>query len=189
MRRRSLIIGWVLVLGLITAGCGSSASQRRTLAGTTNRAGTPPSVSPHTGLGSDPGASGQSSPVTNGSSVSPSPTPSEEYPAPVEASLSPTCVYRLGALTLTVKVGSENAVVAYQAVYSDGNSGAKAPWGKGYGGNDGGQASPTGQYTSTWTVAANAPLGPARVDIYAAVTGVGKGFKSIKFEVRPTGQC
>jgi hypothetical protein len=57
------------------------------------------------------------------------------------------------------------ALVAYEAFYSDGGAGAAPPYGKGYGGNSWGQAGLDGTYTSTWVVSTTAPSGPARVDV------------------------
>lgn len=89
-------------------------------------------------------------------------TPSPDVP--VDATLSPTCFRRGGIVTLTVRT-KPHAGVAYIAVYSDNGTGAPKPTGSGYGGNASGFADGNGGYTSVFTVAANAPPGPGRVDV------------------------
>ena len=79
-----------------------------------------------------------------------------ENQVPVTASIDPACVSPGAAVTLSVHT-QPKAYVIYQAIYSDGGSGAAPPYGKGYGGNAGGVAGPDGTYQSAWVVAANAP--------------------------------
>ena len=63
------------------------------------------------------------------------------------------------------------ALVAYDAVYSDGQSGAPPPYGAGYGGNTYGTAGSNGDYTSTWTVSPKAPAGKAYVNVIVGWNG------------------
>lgn len=120
------------------------------------------------------------SPVASGSSDDNSPadgsstTTSErgltpiEFPYEIEvpalAWTTPTCVARGGSVTLEVRT-KPGAAIGYQAVYQGNQSGADAPFGKGYGGNDKGEAAASGEWQNTWVVALNAPLGKARVDV------------------------
>lgn len=107
----------------------------------------------------------------------------------VSASVSPECVARGAKITLTVSVPPQ-ASVAYNAFYADGEAGGPPPYGKGYGGNNGGIATEDGTYTDSWTVAPNAPSGPGRIDVVAG-TAEGFGKTSVAFAVADavTGKC
>jgi hypothetical protein len=89
---------------------------------------------------------------------------------PITATVTPACVTAGGLATLTVQTVPEGAI-AFLAVYHGEQSGAEPPWGKGYGGNSKGMADPRGSWTSTWTVAANAPTGSARVIVVVGSKG------------------
>ena len=82
----------------------------------------------------------------------------------------PDCVTSGGTETLTVHT-EPGALVAYDAVYSDGKNGAVPPYGAGYGGNAYGTADSNGDYTSTWVVSPNAPAGEGYVKVYAGWNG------------------
>lgn len=107
----------------------------------------------------------------------------------VSASVAPTCVRPGGTITITIKTESQGGA-AYNAFYSDGKSGAAPPYGEGYGGNNGGIADEGGTYTDTWTVAANAPTGPGRIDVVAG-NSTGFGETKVAFAVADavTGTC
>ena len=89
---------------------------------------------------------------------------------PVTASVAPDCVSSGGTETLTVHT-EPGALVAYDAVYSDGKNGAVPPYGAGYGGNAYGTADSNGDYTTTWVVSPNAPAGKGYVKVYAGWNG------------------
>jgi hypothetical protein len=89
---------------------------------------------------------------------------------PAKATASPRCVRRGGTVTLKVETEPE-AAVAYGAKYADGQYGAAPPFGKGYGGSGHGTADQKGRWTTTWTVAATAPDGPAVVDVIVGYRG------------------
>lgn len=91
-------------------------------------------------------------------------------------------------MTLTVEV-EPGAVVVFQAIYSNNRSGADPPYGEGYGGNAGGRVDESGRYIATWLVRPHAPVGPGRVDVYAAVTHVGRGYAGVDFRVELPGNC
>jgi hypothetical protein len=79
--------------------------------------------------------------------------------------------------------------MAFVAVYNGNKSGAAPPWGEGYGGNDKGTANNVGDWSSSWTVTANAPQGPGHV-----ILGVGSKGKqrqiNVPFSVaKVTGGC
>jgi hypothetical protein len=93
-----------------------------------------------------------------------------ETPVKVSSSVAPQCVARGDTIELSVKTPPK-AALAYQAVYSDGQSGAGAPFGAGYGGNDKGYADDSGNYSSSWTIGPTAPYGRARVDVYVGFEG------------------
>jgi len=148
-------------LALVLIGCSSgrgatpAASASR---GSGIRGQDPPTSSPSAG------SAGQhtGTPSTAGS---PSPTPiSSSTSIPVTASVTPACAAVGNVVTVQVRT-LPKAAVAYVAEYSDGKSGAAYPWGAGYGGNAGGRAGTDGVYTSSWTLAPNAPAGQAKVDV------------------------
>ena len=107
----------------------------------------------------------------------------------VTGALDPDCVRPGGKVTITIAT-EPDASVAYNAFYSDGQSGAAEPFGANYGGNAGGLTGAEGRYQDTWTVAANAPSGPGHVEIVAAANG-GFGKTTIPFAVADaiTGTC
>jgi hypothetical protein len=91
---------------------------------------------------------------------------------------------------VTVRVETTpDAVVAYVAAYSDGRSGAPAPWGAGYGGNAGGHADARGVYTNSWTVKPSTPAGPATVDVVVGKDGMSNK-TTVAFAVaKVSGEC
>jgi hypothetical protein len=135
--------------------------------------------------------SGSTSTPAAARSTGPSPvvlpwTPSPNVP--VDATVSPVCVKRGGLIKLEVQT-RPSAGVAYQAVYADNGGGAPKPYGKGYGGNDKGTSTPTGVFTSAWTVSLNAPVGPARVDVIVGWNNAW-GYDGPTFTVAgPDGRC
>jgi hypothetical protein len=82
----------------------------------------------------------------------------------IAVDLTPACARNGDLVTITVKTEPQ-ATVAFQAIYSDGKSGA-SPYGAGYGGNTAGNADDQGTYINSWTLAKNPPPGPVRVDVY-----------------------
>jgi len=105
-------------------------------------------------------------PAAGGTGPSPVALPFETSPdVPVSATLSTTCFRRGGLVTLRVHTRPK-ASVGYIAMYSDNGSGAPKPTGKGYGGNASGLTTEGGDYVSTFTVSADAPPGPGRVDVF-----------------------
>lgn len=106
----------------------------------------------------------------------------------VETSVAPLCVEHGETIKLSVTTPPE-AALAYQAVYSDNKSGAGAPFGEGYGGNDKGYADGSGHYTSTWVVAPHTPAGRARADVFVGSEGKW-GYASSRFAVADeNGDC
>lgn len=106
----------------------------------------------------------------------------------VASSVAPECVRHGDTIELSVTALPE-AAIAYQAVYSDNKSGAGAPFGEGYGGNDKGYADGSGHYTSTWVVAPHAPAGRARADVFVGFDGKW-GYASARFGVADeNGNC
>jgi hypothetical protein len=91
-------------------------------------------------------------------------------PLPIEARLDDPCVKRGGRLLLLVKAPPE-AAIAFQAVYSDGRAGTEEPMGAGYGGNGKGYSPATGEWTDTWLVSLDAPVGRGRVDVIVGHEG------------------
>lgn len=109
----------------------------------------------------------------------------------VTATLSPRCVEVGNVFHLTVK-SKPDAGVAYQAIYSDNKSGAGAPMGNGYGGNDAGYTDKKGIYLSEWTVAPHAPIGRGRVDVIVGWKHGDTselGYDKVSFEIAPPGAC
>lgn len=149
--------------------------------------GTPSSVPP-----GKPGNLFSSESKPSGPPPKPTPLPLPFTPdpnVPIKLTINPRCVLRGGFVTLAVRT-EPNAVVAYQAIYSDSQTGSKPPTGKGYGGNDSGNADASGHYTSVWSVMATAPPGPARVDVFVGASGHNLGYKSVEFAVADSaGKC
>lgn len=89
---------------------------------------------------------------------------------PITASVSPACVPVGGVATLRVHT-VEKAYLGYLAMYAGKKSGAKPPYGEGYGGNDKGQADHGGDWVGSWTVAVNAPTGKGYVTLVVGANG------------------
>lgn len=89
---------------------------------------------------------------------------------PIDSVVEPSCVARGQKITLKVQT-KPKAGIAYQAMYADGNAGTAPPFGKGYGGNDKGYSSDGGAFESSWVLSADAPPGPARVDVFVGYSG------------------
>ena len=120
-----------------------------------------------------------------------SPSPMElpwESTVYVESVISPSCVRRGGLATITVRTVSQ-AAIAYHAIYAGTHGGAPPPYGSGYGGNASGFADRQGRWNSTWTVRADAPVGPARADVVVS-DGQAWGYDDPPFTVAgPSGRC
>jgi hypothetical protein len=164
VRRVLVLFGLALALAACggnattpTAGSGSGTPHPRTTGGAVVGSPEPGSTRP-----SSPGPAAPSTPGAGPSPVSLPWTPSPDVP--VDAQLSPVCVRPGGVVTITVRTRPQGGI-GYIALYSDNGSGAPSPYGSGYGGNDRGLADMQGRYSSLWTVAPNAPPGPARVDV------------------------
>lgn len=108
---------------------------------------------------------GSTTPSPTGST--PSPTTSPTPTISVKVVLTPACVRVGGQVQIDVSTLPDSQV-GYQAYYADGNSGADAPFGKGYGGNAGDRVDANGHYRATWIVKPNAPVGAGRVQVLAA---------------------
>jgi hypothetical protein len=112
-----------------------------------------------------------------------------QWTEPIAASLKPACVQKGGKIALKVHMEtSEKASVGYAAYYADGQSGAQAPYGKGYGGNESATTDENGNKTFTWVVSPTAPTGPAHVEIYGTADG-NWGHKTLPFKVAEVGGC
>jgi hypothetical protein len=114
-----------------------------------------------------PGTSPSAGSTVPGASPAPLDPATVDHDVPVQGVVSPSCVVRGGTATITIHTGPKNAV-AYHAVYAGTKGGAPPPFGYGYGGDDRGHADGEGNYTSTWIVRIDAPVGPARADVIAA---------------------
>jgi len=113
------------------------------------------------------------------------PTTTVHTGVPIQVTLGSACVRPGGTQTITIVTEPKSGVV-YDAVYSDGKSGASPGF---YGGNQGGHTDDHGVWKDTWVVGAAAPPGPVRVDVLA-VTPKGKGYTDPWFAVAgPTGKC
>lgn len=108
---------------------------------------------------------------------------------PLTAEVTPACVARGGLATITVQT-VEKAAVAYVAIYAGDKSGAQPPFGYGYGGNEGGTTDFRGTWTARWTVAPNAPTGPAYATLVVSARGVERTI-DVPFSVgeREVGGC
>lgn len=199
MRRLHAVAVAVAVLAV--AACGSSGKPSPNAAGTGGAASNAPgkpgaSMSATTGPGGSgttsggtatpgapggttrPGASGQSTGATPSSTPNARTTDGSIHPShvataqelPITATVTPSCVFPGTAVTLRVTT-KPNAAIAYVAIYNGDKSGAAPPWGEGYGGNDKGDADGSGKWSSTWTVSATAPSGPARVMLVVGANG------------------
>ena len=114
---------------------------------------------------------------------------SSPYVWRINASVSPSCVRAGGTATVTV-VTAPRAAVGYVAEYAGRKSGAAPPFGYGYGGNAGGYTDQSGGWTQTWTIRADAPIGPANVIVAVASHQTHKQVNAPFTVVDPvTGQC
>lgn len=189
------VIAALLSLGAVA--CSSSTAAERSLSAKT-KAGAAADSASQLGRGSitrnTPGAVPPTAPTSSpGGSVQGGPP---EVPPPfppdpslrVTVSLTPACA-KVGQVIKLVVRTEAKATVAYQAIYSDGKSGAGHGYGAGYGGNDGGTADLSGIYTSTWKTASNTPAGPGRVDVYVFARGT-TNTTSTRFSIAgPSGVC
>lgn len=176
MRSRLPLIALVVALAL--AGCASDRDRVGAAGSPTPSIGDiatlVPGATPST---PGPGGTTTSSPKPGTSpsaaSTAPGPSPAPLDPAtvdhdvPVQGIVTPSCVVRGGTATINIHTAPKNAV-AYHAVYAGTKGGAPPPFGYGYGGDDRGHADGEGNYTSTWIVRIDAPVGPARADVIAA---------------------
>lgn len=115
--------------------------------------------------------------------------PPEQDAFRVVASVAPACVRPGETIALDVTAPAQASVV-YNAFYADGQAGGPAPYGAGYGGNDGGLADAHGHYSDTWVVAANSPSGPGHVEVIAGSDGT-FGRTTVPFAVADavSGEC
>jgi hypothetical protein len=79
------------------------------------------------------------------------------------------------------------AGIAYIAVYSDNGNGAPKPTGSGYGGNDKGIATESGDFTSAFNVSLDVPSGPGRVDVIVGWNAMW-GYAGPTFTVKGPGE-
>jgi hypothetical protein len=106
----------------------------------------------------------------------------------VKAELTPACASRGETVNIIVKA-PPTASIAYQAVYSDNQGGADAPYGQGYGGNNHGEANPEGTFESSWIIKPHAPIGRGRVDVVVGYEGEW-GYAGPRFAVADgNGRC
>ncbi len=108
---------------------------------------------------------------------------------PITAAITPACVLPGAVATLNVTTVPK-AALAYVAIYAGEKSGAAPPWGEGYGGNDKGETNHEGRWVNSWTVALNAPTGPARVMLVVGSKGKQRSI-DVPFSVggREAGGC
>ncbi len=171
---------------LACAGCGKSTTYRAVAQ--SSQVGTNAAVSPMpTQSLPSPTAATGGHPATSNPAKIPGPTPSAsagypQYaggttPAPATVTLASSCVVPGGKQTLSI-VSEPNFVVGYDAQYADGRDGRT------YGGMDSnGRIDSKGYYSSTWIVAATAPVG--QVIVWVAVGGSGEtAFRQPTFQVK-----
>lgn len=118
-------------------------------------AGTPTSTTSTPGAGT-PSGGGTGEP---GAAAGPTTT---KPPLPLTASVADDCVRPGGAQTLTVQSNPETPI-GFSSRYADGKTAMDAGF---YGGTNAGKSDATGTYTSTWTIAPNAPAGEVKVTVY-----------------------
>jgi hypothetical protein len=156
-----------IALAFAVAACGGSTVKPGASGSGSAGSKTPTASSgPRASTGSTSrGSSGGSTPAATHTGPSPVALPWTPSPdVPVEARLTPTCFTPGALVTLTVHTRPK-AGVAYIAVYSDNGNGAPKPTGSGYGGNDKGIATESGDFTSAFNVSLDVPPGPGRVDV------------------------
>lgn len=95
--------------------------------------------------------------------------------------VTPPCVQAGKTVSIQVTT-TPRAGIVYQAVYSDNQSGAKPPYGQGYGGNDKGTTDDHGSYNSSWVLSPTTPPGGARIDVFV-VAGESMGYLKTAFTV------
>lgn len=100
---------------------------------------------------------------------------------PVTADLTPTCTVPGGQFTIEIHTQPE-LLVTYHAIYEGEEGGAHEPFGEGHGGNNAGYADANGDYTDSWVVSADAPVGEGRVEVFAA-DGDKIGYIPVVFEI------
>ena len=188
-----------VALSMLVVACDSGGP----LAGSVTKSPSVPNpaslLSPATSSPAGTGATPASSKKGSGSKAKESPFNRETAsPAPmelpwestvyVEAVISPACVLRGGIATITVRTVSQ-AAIAYHAIYAGTHGGAPPPYGSGYGGNASGFADKQGRWNSSWTVRADAPVGPARADVVVS-DGQAWGYDDPPFTVAgASGTC
>ena len=175
-RRRGRLVAVAVLFALLAAACSSSSEEGATAAPTVPNPATFVPTSPPIALTATPTPGVVHVTPTAGGRRGESPAPVTfpwESKVPVDAIIAPSCVVRGEEASIRIRT-RPRAAVAYHAVYSGTKGGAPPPYGSGYGGNDSGMADEEdGVYTDSWTVRADAPVGPARADV---VVGYGDSF-------------
>lgn len=193
-RKLGRLVGGLLAMGLLLVACGSGEEAQQTAAQARDRATVTPAP-----RGAEPGDAG-ATPAPQGpggeEDADPSPTPGSEDgeeddgeptptpdPLPIEAELAHACVQSGGTQTLRVRTEPWSGV-AFEAIYSDGKSGADPPYGEGYGGNDGALAREDGRAEFTWQISTDAPTGEVDVVVKAVKNGYSPGEEVETFTLR-----
>jgi hypothetical protein len=157
-----------------------------------------PSPGTDAGTTSKPGEQSLGAKKQEGQALGPSPTASAyKFPQPLSTatatqipiggSVEPSCVSPGGVASISVRTRPQASVV-YDTHYAGGKTGGKPPFGDGLGGNNGGMASEGGDYTDSWVISPQAPLGPARAWVIVGSRGQ-KNQKYLPFTVAAAGSC
>lgn len=186
------------VLALAAGACGDSddpkieerSSESTTTTTTVSGKNGAPNGAPSDGAGggsTGTTAPGATAPAAPGGGAGGSTTTTQPPPkVHMQASLKFSCV-RPGTVQTLVVQTEPNTFIGYQTVYADGNN----PMGPGYyGGSGSGRAGSQGGFEETWTVAANAARGEAKVDVRALGDGKSPNQAMLTFKVSDaSGSC
>jgi hypothetical protein len=193
MRRSKRLTGLVLLLGVLSVGCGGEGSGRANIGANSSATLAPSSSAAPASEAAAPAVSVPAegvSPIASLSDSSSSTATSSGFSAqgqnlPVTATLAHQCVVPGTTQSITITT-APNSAVGYHAIYSDGKQGFDKGY---YGGNNSGLTDATGNFSESWVIAPNAPAGQVTVDVIALRQDGASGKTQLLFSMSGVGGC